>query len=243
MVKVTKGHTRMRKRIRLLAALSLTVFLLGGCGTPLYEMSEEEEGLIVQYAAYALAKHNIYQKDGMTNAVPPEEQEESQAADETEAAEEGQIPEGGTDSGSGEESQQAVSIAKAVGMEEKLKISCIGSSVTDTYQEGAYFSVNASENKKLLVMEFKLKNISGEALKMDTASTGGSFSCCLDGEKQIPEKKTFGGRILSSFSGSIKAKGTQKLYLIFEVPAEMAKNSKSQELYVTIDGQNYSVKL
>ena len=232
----------MGKRIRLLAMLSLATFLLGGCGTPLHEMTEEEESLVVQYAAYALAKHNIYQKDGMTDAVPPETQEES-GETEAMASTEEQLPESGTQSGSGEENPQAVSIAGAVGMDGKLKISYLGGEITDTYQEGAYFSVNASENKKLFVMEFKLKNISGEKLKLDTASTGGSFFCCMDGGSMIPEKKTFGGRILSSFTGSIKADGTQKTYLIFEVPKGLAKDYKSVDLYVSIDGQTYLVKL
>lgn len=59
----------MKKGIRLLAVLSAALFLLGGCGTPLYELTEEEEDLIVQGAAYMLSKYNIYQKDGMNSTL------------------------------------------------------------------------------------------------------------------------------------------------------------------------------
>jgi len=94
----------MRKRLQLLIGLSATVILLGGCGTSLYEMTDDEENLVVQYAAYALAKYNTYQKDGMTNAVLTEEvtQEEQQS---TQDKEEQETP-GGTSSSAGEKSPQ-----------------------------------------------------------------------------------------------------------------------------------------
>ncbi len=226
----------MRKRIRLVAVLALAALLLGGCGTPMHELTEEEEGLIVQYAAYALAKQNIYQKDGMTDAVLSEETDVPGETEENSLSEDDQSSKGDEESG-------AVSIAKAVGMEGKLEISYAGSNITNTYQEGTYFSVNASENKKLLIMEFKLKNTSGSTLKLDAASSGGVFSCSVDGSKQISEKRTFGEKILSGYSGSIKAKSSQKAYLIFEIPEEMAKNYKTSDLFVTVDGQTYPVNL
>ena len=57
----------MKKGMRLLAVLSATVLLVSGCGTQMYELTEDEETLITQYAAYAIGKHNIRQKDGMTS--------------------------------------------------------------------------------------------------------------------------------------------------------------------------------
>ena len=63
----------MRKGMRLLAILSATVLLIGGCGTQMYELTDDEETLITQYAAYAVGKHNIRQKDGMTSDQPKEE--------------------------------------------------------------------------------------------------------------------------------------------------------------------------
>ena len=62
----------MKKEMRLLAVLSVITLLLSGCGTELYEMTDEEEALVVQGAAYMLSKHNIFQKDGMNGTLPPE---------------------------------------------------------------------------------------------------------------------------------------------------------------------------
>lgn len=238
----------MKKKICHIAVLAFTISLLGGCGTPMYEMTEDEENLVVQYAAYALAKHNIYQKDGMTNATAADTEGETEIPEETENSEvevdDNEQPNGNSGKGeTAEQSEQAVSIAKAAGLENTLEVTLLGSRVADVYQEGKYFSVNASDNKKLVIMEFKLKNTGKKALKLDMTKTGCSFSGSFDGENRIPEKKTFGEKILSSFSGKIKAKAAKKAYLIFEVSEEAAKSYQSGKLYVTVNGQTCPVKL
>ena len=80
----------MKKRqIRLAAIMMSAMFVLTGCGlvTPLHEMTDEERDIVVHYAAYVVGKHNIYQKDGMTNADPEQWLE---AAEEPIATEESQ---------------------------------------------------------------------------------------------------------------------------------------------------------
>lgn len=235
----------MKKKISLTAVFALTAVLLGGCGTPMYEMTEDEENLVVQYAAYALAKYNTYQKDGMTNAFPEDTQSETEATEETENSEVDDSGQTSGDTGNAEmseQSDQAISIAEAAGLQGRLEVTLLGSKVTDVYQEGKYFSVNASENKKLVVMEFRMKNVGGMALQLDMTQTSCSFSCSFDGETRIPEKKTFGEKLLSSYSGEIKAKEEKKVYLIFEVSDEMAKSYQSGKLFVTANGQTFPIK-
>lgn len=235
----------MKKKISLTAVFALTAVLLGGCGTPMYEMTEDEENLVVQYAAYALAKYNTYQKDGMTNALPEDTQGETETVEETENSEVDESGQTNGDTGNAEaseQSNQAVSIAEAAGLQGRLEVTLLGSKVTDVYQEGKYFSVNASENKKLVVMEFRMKNAGETALQLDMTQTGCSFSCSFDGETRIPEKKTFGEKLLSSYSGEIKAKEEKKAYLIFEVSDEMAKSYQSGKLFVITNGQTCPVK-
>lgn len=231
----------MRKKIRLMAACLAATLILGGCGTPLYELSEEEEGLIVSYAAYALAKHNIYQKDGMTDAKPEETEAQESAEPET------QIQETGSGDAVGKEvtqqGQETISLAEALGLGGKVTVTCLGSSVTGTYQEGSYFSVNAAEGKRLIVVGFQLENTGNKTVNIDTAASGCSFLDCFDGENRISEKMTFGGKILSSYSGKIKAKEKKKAYLIFEVPEDAAEKHTTDSLFVTKDGKTYPVKL
>ena len=56
----------MKKKISLPVMAVSAILLLGGCGTQMYDLSEDEENLVVQYSAHILAKYNIEQKDGMT---------------------------------------------------------------------------------------------------------------------------------------------------------------------------------
>ena len=58
----------MKKKISLPVMAVSAILLLGGCGTQMYDLSEDEENLVVQYSAHILAKYNIEQKDGMTAA-------------------------------------------------------------------------------------------------------------------------------------------------------------------------------
>ena len=70
----------MKKKISLPVMAVAAILLLGGCGTQMYDLSEDEENLVVQYSAHILAKYNIEQKDGMT-AASSEETQETQKQD------------------------------------------------------------------------------------------------------------------------------------------------------------------
>lgn len=59
----------MGRNIKMAAVAFTAIITLTGCGTKLYDMTDEEQGLIANYSAYVVAKHNIYQQDGMTNAT------------------------------------------------------------------------------------------------------------------------------------------------------------------------------
>ena len=63
----------MKKRMQFLTILLASTVVLGGCGTSLYELTDEEEDLIVSAAAQAVAKHNVFQLDGITDVEPETE--------------------------------------------------------------------------------------------------------------------------------------------------------------------------
>ena len=57
------------RNIKMAAVAFTAIITLTGCGTQLYDMTDAEQSLIANYSAYVVAKHNIYQQDGMTNAT------------------------------------------------------------------------------------------------------------------------------------------------------------------------------
>lgn len=239
----------MGKKIRIFALLAAAVFLLGGCGTPMYELTEEEQDLIIQYSAYVLAKHNIFQKDGMTSAVPVEEQasEQSTQEPETEAGTEEennpQTPPGQTDSSGENQSGGEMTLAEAIGHKDDLSVSYDGYKVVSSYKVENYFSVNAEPGKKLVVMNFTIKNTGDKTVKLDLLSGESVFYGCFDGENQIAEHESFGLNSLSSYEGKIKAGKSQKTILLFQIPEEQGKTINSEQLYVKLKDTIYSVKL
>lgn len=239
----------MRKKIRIFALLSAAVLLLGGCGTPMYELTDEEQDLIIQYSAYTLAKHNIFQKDGMTSAVqPPAEPESEQDTKEpeTETGTEEDKPQTPSGENSGSETNQsatAVSLAEAIGHGDDMSVSYDGYKVMNSYKVENYFSVDAEQGKKLVVMNFTMKNTGSKTIELDLLAEGIGFKGCFDGENRISEHISFGLNSLSSYEGKIKAGKSEKTILIFQIPEEQAKNIKSESLYVTLNDTIYSVKI
>ncbi|MBU5233555.1 hypothetical protein KQH92_12025, partial [[Eubacterium] rectale] len=64
------------KRIKIMASVLVAATVMTGCGTKIYDMTDEEQQLIVNYSAYVLSKHNICQPDGMTSATESETEEQ-----------------------------------------------------------------------------------------------------------------------------------------------------------------------
>lgn len=235
----------MKKRFRLLAVVSAATLLLGGCGTPLYELTDDEQNIIVTYAAYSLAKHNTYQKDGMTNAVLAEEdsQEETTTDTQQESSETDSSTSTGTATGEGSGEEDAISLAAAVGQESKLTVSYKGYQVQDSYQEGNYLAVNPDVGKRLVVMKFKIKNPTDKDIELDTVSLDNTFYASFDGGSRIKETVSFGAQSLSSYVGEIKAGKSKTAVLLFQVSESQADAISSVELTVQMEDSTFYVKI
>lgn len=233
----------MKKGIRLLAVLSAVLFLFGGCGTPLYEMTEEEEDLVVQGAAYMLSKYNIYQKDGRNSAPPPEETETPEDSSAESGGDGTQTA--GTQSGTGGEEgvNQAISLAESIGYKDELAVSYDGYKLMDVYQEGTYFSLSATSGKTFVVMRFTLQNQTDSDLEIDNFDKGYLFYCSVDGAQRIPEKESFIADSLASFEGKIAAGKTAGAVLIFEISKEQAESMSQPTLSMEHNGTVYSINL
>ena len=51
-------------RMKITAVLFAMALTLSGCGDAMFEMTAEEQSMIVNYSAQAVAKFNTYQQDG-----------------------------------------------------------------------------------------------------------------------------------------------------------------------------------
>jgi hypothetical protein len=238
----------MRKRVWVVALLLVCAFILCGCGTALYEMTEEEETVIVHYAAYVLAKHNVYQKDGMV-AIDKElleedsgETEALEAADETAAeteAPEQQAEGGEAAADSAEEPANSISAAEAAGYGGQLAITYTGFQVVNNFQEGGVYSLDARSGHEFVVAQFAMENISGEALDVNMMDSSLTFRMSYDGNRWVKEDVTLLLTDLSTYTGSLESGESVDLVLLFEVPTEDVESIGDLTFSVDKDGENY----
>jgi hypothetical protein len=247
-----KGADRMRKCVRVVALFLACSLVLCGCGTSLFELTEEEETVIVHYAAYVLAKHNVYQKDGMV-AIDQSllEEEDVQIATEDELPEETetQTEEAEQQTGSGEvqadsstEPENTISIAEAAGYDGQLDFAYTGFYTVNNFQEGKAYSLDARSGYEFVVAQFTMTNISGEALDVDIMGSNLTFRMSYDGTTRIKEDVTLLLTDLSTYTGSIESGESVDLVLLFEVPEEDAASVSELAFYVDKDGENYIIR-
>ena len=239
----------MKKRqIRLVAILVSAMFVLTGCGpTPLHEMTDEERDIVVHYAAYVVGKHNIYQKDGMTNADPEqwlEAAEEPIATEESQENVDSSLSNGaGTTSTQAEVSQKKITLEDALGVKDKASVTYQGFKTSDTYQEGNYYSLNTVFGKTFLIMNFTIKNTSSKNLKIDAFSNNSLYAVSVDGKEQVQAEQTFLTYSLSTYQGKLKSGESVDVVLLFEIPAEESEGIKDVKMSLRQKGVNYLVEL
>lgn len=233
----------MKKRMQFLTILLASTVVLGGCGTSLYELTDDEEDLIVSAAAQAVAKHNIFQMDGITDVEPetePQMQENTTEQDIQQVQEETNT---NTHTGGTKTDTQTKEIALSDLLGKNLKVSYKGYSTASSYQEGDYFSVNATSGKTLIIMNINVKNTGKKSIKIDMLSKDVTFYGCFNGTDRIVEKKILSTKNLSTYQGKIKPGKSIKTVLAFEVSKKQADEISTQDLQVEMDGQMYQVTM
>ena len=138
-----------RTGMRLTAVAAVTALLLGGCGEQPYSLTEDEEGVIVDYSAHAVAKFNTSQPDGLANVSRNEQ--ETETVDEsqtTETEDEVTLNASGnaaageqTVDGTTEQNATETSTLDELFGEENLTITYTGTEISTNYMEGSYYSL------------------------------------------------------------------------------------------------------
>ena len=238
-----------KKRYLFISVIVATLFL-SGCGTQLYELTKEEEDLIVHSAAYFVAKHNIRQKDGVSAVVDPDSillESESEAVE--------NIDESGTElnedvmgSSDGavleDEATNDVSdtLASVVGHGSDLSITYNGSYVADNYVEGDAYSIDADSGKTFYIMQFTVVNPTEADVLLDNVTLNPLFKIVSD-EVNVKAEVTFLTTDFSTFLGTIPAGESVDTILLFEVPESLAEQISTPSLQITVNNEIKMIKL
>ena len=147
----------MGRNIKMAAVAFTAIITLTGCGTKLYDMTDAEQSLIANYSAYVVAKHNIYQQDGMTNATEKRgDMEDTEKVDEASPdnslSQDNKTSEAGNDKSSNSQKEPSATQEKKVSLAEatgygSLEIIYDGVNESDVYNEGSYYSMTAGSGQ------------------------------------------------------------------------------------------------
>lgn len=226
-----------------MAILLASTVVLGGCGTSLYELTDDEEDLIVSAAAQAVAKHNVFQMEGITDVEPETETQMQENTTEQDTQQVQEETNTNTNTGGTKTDTQTKEIALSDLLGKNLKVSYKGYSTASSYQEGDYFSVNAASGKTLIIMNINVKNTGKKNTKIDMLSKDVTFYGCFNGTDRMVEKKILSTKNLSTYQGKIKPGKSIKTVLVFEVSKKQADEISTQDLQVEMDGQMYQVTM
>ncbi|WP_456057052.1 DUF4352 domain-containing protein [Agathobacter sp.] len=210
------------RNIKMAAVAFTAIITLTGCGTQLYDMTDAEQSLIANYSAYVVAKHNIYQQDGMTNATEDTEKVDEVSPDNSHS-QDNKTSEAGNDKNSNSQKEPAASQEKKVSLAEatgygSLDITYNGATESDVYNEGSYYSMTAGSGNTFAVMKFTLKNPTGEDINVDMFGNARTYKATFPDGKEYTAEGTFLTYSLNTFQGTVKAGGSVDVVLLFKIP-------------------------
>ncbi len=201
-----KKHRRLCRMV--LVALSL---LLVGCGgTPLYELTAEEEALIVQYAAHFVSKYNIYQKDGLTVYIEKTEEDTSDGTEDSENSE-NLTP---------EVVKPENIIATGLKLPKGLKLSYVENTINDhVIEDGGYADANTGELSgfTFYIMHFRMSNDTDADIEVSNVLSEISFK--LKSGSIVASSTPCGGlkSDLSTYHGTVPAGESVDVMLLFTI--------------------------
>lgn len=215
-----------------LVAVSL---LLSGCGTTLYELTADEESLIIKYAAHYIAKHNVYQKDGLSIEVAEDEIENVEP-------ENPDNPEDPSNPSGGQEDKRPT-VGQAMNLPKGITLTYDGSYVADHVKENAAYSEEAGVGFEFYVLKFKMENTTKEDITIDNFSKDIVFK--LTSGSVVIKSKAYPilSNELSSYVGTVKAGETVDVILMFKVKTEDAGKISDVVLEIYEGKTTIAVKL
>ena len=240
----------MRKIKVKLAVTALTASMLfGGCGEALYDLTEQEENIIVNYSAHILAKYNTRQQDGLIYVEQVETEEEAeQIPVETEAEDlsvdetEGLTTDGMQGMEDGEDTSLKTATLQEIFGTEGLEITYVGTRISPGYMENGYYALDADKGKTYLIVGIDLTNIGNGLAEVDILHQMAKFTATVNGETTCSSELTILTEDFSTYEGTIEAGQTVETVLLFQIPDTITEIG-DLTMNVSVNGIDYQIIL
>lgn len=210
---------------------------LTGCGNSIPEMTQEQQELVVEYAAGELLKFDknhvvkLVTLDEEDLAAEPEEvPEEAQTTDEEKTEDKGGVKE--DDVTVIDQTEEEVTIEQFLGISD-VEISYTGYETTDSYPsdgtDEVYFFMDATENNQLLVLKFDLKNTAGGEQEIDLASSQVRYKIAVNGDAQNA-LTTMLLNDMAYYQGTLAAGESTEVVVVGEISSDQTEQIDTLEL-------------
>ena len=243
----------MRRKIWMTAAALAAIMLFGGCGPEAYDLTEQEESLIVSYSAHVVAKYNRFQTEGLKyvnldaeEELPAEEIPEEKPSEEPEDTE-SQAPADGE--AGGEEipsTEDAGPVMQTASLDDlfgtgDVHITYAGAELVDSFVEDTYFAMYPDAGSQYLIRPLSVATDGDTAAEMDVLKEEARFTAKVNGEYTAASAVTMLTEDFSCLKTTLEAGEVKETVLIFQVPVSV---TEIKELTLVISsGEDYQIIL
>lgn len=247
------------KSVKLIALGLVLMLSLAGCGNQIPELTESQTKEIGEYAAVTLLKYDAKHRsrlvdDATIEAYDLKQQSllEYQSGKKPQAEPEGMKPVENTpvvenNAGGGNAQKTAGSLEDSLAVPEGITVTYKEYKLCDNYPEdgstSAFFTLDASAGKKLLVLSFDVNNGTGADAEVDFFSSSSVFSVDTGSGVKHSAMTTMLMDDMSTYAGTIKAGESRSLVLLFEIEQSEADAIGNLTLYFRGAGESYTVQL
>lgn len=255
------GVTMRKVCVKGLALTTVVISLMTGCGSEQVNLTSEQETQVGEYAAMALLRHDANNRSRLVSAEEVEaidrellqkeqEKQEQEQNQDTEETAEGMGPV--EDTPVIEKEQESTgntvaSLGEFFGLAEGVTIVYRGEEICDSYpgdeNESAYFSLDATAGKRLMVLRFDITNQSQSEQAVDVLSQNAIIKITVNENYTRYALTTMLMDDLSTYKGTIPAGDTVSLVLLTELDNETAESVSTVSLSLKKDTSAYKEEL
>ncbi len=244
---------RNKKGIACGALLCAMAMTMTACGNQIPDLTEDESQRVGEYAAVTLLKYDANNRSRLVDPDVVIARLEKDAAKEAGRQEQAPTEEqpGGTGASEVEmptaQEDIMTSLEDFFGLAAGVTLTYQDYQIADSYPEDgssdAYFALDASAGKKLLVLRFALTNGTAQEENVDFLSTASRYIITVNNSIRGNALTTMLSNDMSTYAETLQPGETQDLVLLLEVNEDVASAVQSISLHLKNASNEYTIQL
>ncbi|MGN1145512.1 MAG: hypothetical protein ACI4R5_03610 [Acetatifactor sp.] len=243
---------RRKKWCLILVALIIS---MTGCGSSMPEVTDEQMSSIGEYAAVQLLKYDANSRSRLLDAETLEREEkkraEWEAAGKTEPTPTSE-PEGMGQADNtpvvepGGKTDGVASLEEYFELPEGIRMVYSGYQVCGSYPQGGtenFFSLDATEGKKLLVLSFQIENTTDIPLNVDLMERNAVYRVTINDSYTRIALTTMLLNDVSTYIKELPAQSGEEVVLLVELEQETADSITSISIKMKNESKTYTIQV